>query len=183
MQTPEQFRKRQRPGIAPEVFGQAKLITEDVRKRGFAAVAGYSLKLDGIKVTDQNLKASRMDIRSAAKQLTQGQRRAINKAFERVGLVQSEIAKAALAETRVRVNDGVVLLRPRPMARVGIYVPGGVASLPSSLLMAGVTARAAGVKDLFVCTPPQKTGISAAILILRPGWASQTCTASEVRRR
>lgn len=88
----------------------------------------------------------------------------MDEAFERVGLVQSEIAKTALAETRVRVNGGFVLFRPRPMARVGIYVPGGVAPLPSSLLMAGVTARAAGVKDMFVCTPPQETGISPAIL-------------------
>jgi histidinol dehydrogenase len=83
-----------------------------------------------------------------------------------VGLVQSEIAKTALAETRVRVKDGFVLFRPRPVRRVGIYVPGGIAPLPSSLLMAGVTARVARVYELLVCTPPQKSGISAAILYI-----------------
>ncbi len=164
--TPQEFRKRQRPGIPPEVFDRAKLITEDVRTRGFAAVAGYSSKVDGIRVTKQDVKASQADIRSAGERLTPEQLRAMDEAFGRVGQVQSEIAKTALAETRVRVNDGFVLFRPRPMARVGIYVPGGVAPLPSSLLMAGVTARAAGVKDLLVCTPPQETGVSPAILYL-----------------
>ncbi len=57
------------------------------------------------------------------------------------------------------------MLKPNPIARVGIYVPGGRAPLPSSLMMAGVTARAAGVKEIIVCTPPQKEGsISPAIL-------------------
>jgi len=161
--TPEQFRKRPRPGIPKAVFAQARLIVEDVRSRGFAAVADYSRQLDGISVTERNLKLSRADIRSARKKLAPKQIRAMDEALERVGLVQSEIAKTALAETRVRVKDGFVLFRPRPVCRVGIYVPGGLAPLPSSLLMAGVTARAAGVKDLLVCTPPQKSGISAAI--------------------
>jgi histidinol dehydrogenase len=164
--TPAEFRKRQRPGIPPAVFGQAKRITDSVRKRGFAAVADYSLKLDGIRVTEADVKASPTDLRSAARQLTPRQRRAIDEAFKRVGLVQSEIAKTALAETRVRVNDGFVLYRPRPVTRAGIYVPGGVAPLPSSLLMAGVTARTAGVKSLFVCTPPQEKGIPAAMLYI-----------------
>ncbi|NYZ73876.1 histidinol dehydrogenase [Candidatus Micrarchaeota archaeon] len=162
--TPEQFRKRPRPGIPKAVFAQTRLIVEDVRSRGFAAVADYSRQLDGIEVTERNLKLSRADIRSARKKLAPKQIRAMDEALERVGLVQSEIAKTALAETRVRVNDGFVLFRPRPVTRAGIYVPGGVAPLPSSLLMAGVTARAAGVKDLLVCTPPQEAGISPAIL-------------------
>lgn len=162
--TPEQFRKKPRPGIPKAVFAQARLIVEDVRSRGFAAVADYSRKLDGIGVTERNLKVSGADIRSARKKLAPKQVRTIDEALERVRLVQSEIAKTALAETRVRMKDGFVLLRPRPMRRVGIYVPGGLAPLPSSLLMAGVTARAAGVKELLVCTPPQKTGISPAIL-------------------
>ncbi|MCX6773980.1 MAG: histidinol dehydrogenase [Candidatus Micrarchaeota archaeon] len=164
IKTPEQFRKRQRPGIPKEVFDKAKLIAEDVRIRGFSAVAEYSRKIDDIRITEKNLKASQMDIESAHKKLALNQRRAIDEAFERVKLVQSEIAKIALLETRVRMNDGFILFRPRPMSRIGIYVPGGIAPLPSSLLMAGVTARAAGVKDIVVCTPPRKTGISAAIL-------------------
>ena len=65
--TPGQFRKRTRPGIPKEVFERAKHITEDVRKGGFAAVADYSLKLDGILVTEQNLKASQKDIMNASR--------------------------------------------------------------------------------------------------------------------
>jgi histidinol dehydrogenase len=164
IQTPGQFRKRKRPGIPKGVLEQAKLIVEDVRAHGFAALAEYSRKLDDIRVTEQDLQANKAEIQSASERLTLNQRDAIDEAFERVKLVQSKIAETALLEIRVRVNDGFVLFRPRPMERVGIYVPGGIAPLPSSLLMAGVTARAAGVKSLFACTPPQETGISAAIL-------------------
>ena len=53
----------------------------------------------------------------------------------------------------------------RPMERIGIYVPGGKASYPSTVLMAAIPARVAGVKEIIITTPPQPMGISPAILV------------------
>ena len=53
----------------------------------------------------------------------------------------------------------------RPLERVGIYVPGGKASYPSTVLMAAIPAKAAGVQEILMVTPPQKGGISPAVLV------------------
>jgi histidinol dehydrogenase len=53
----------------------------------------------------------------------------------------------------------------RPLDRVGIYVPGGKASYPSTALMAAIPAKAAGVKEVVMVTPPQREGISPAVLV------------------
>ena len=53
-----------------------------------------------------------------------------------------------------------------PIERVGIYVPGGTASYPSSLIMTACLARAAGVKEIIICTPPNENGINKSILYI-----------------
>ena len=53
----------------------------------------------------------------------------------------------------------------RPLERVGIYVPGGKASYPSTVLMAAIPAKVAGVQEILMVTPPQKEGISPAVLV------------------
>lgn len=161
---PEQFKKKKRAGIPQKVLERAGKIVEDVEKNGFKAVSEYTRRFDGFELTDKNLKIEGKEIENAADKLTDLQKKAIDEAFGRVEKVQKAIAKNVLVEEKVPVGDGFVLLKPKPIGRVGIYVPGGVAPLPSSLLMAGVTARAAGVKEIIVCTPPQQDGISAAIL-------------------
>ncbi|MBI5227557.1 histidinol dehydrogenase [Candidatus Micrarchaeota archaeon] len=161
-----QFEKKKRSGIPNEVFQRVAVILENVRKNGFDAVAKYTRKFDGFDLTglETDIMISDQEMADAAKKLSDKQKQAIDTAFSRVELAQRAIAKKALLQTRVRVGNGYVLLRPRAIEKVGIYVPGGRASLPSSLMMAGVTAKAAGVKDIIVCTPPQKEGISPAIL-------------------
>jgi histidinol dehydrogenase len=160
----EQFKKKKRAGIPEPVLERAKGIVEDVEKRGFSAVSEYTRRFDNYELTNEKLKVRKSDIDEAADKLTDLQRKAIDEAYERVGKVQNEIADSALEKTEIKVGQGYVSLEPRPIERVGIYVPGGIAPLPSSLLMAGLAARAAGVKDIVVCTPPQKNGISPAIL-------------------
>ena len=53
----------------------------------------------------------------------------------------------------------------KPLERVGIYIPGGKASYPSTVLMAAIPAKVAGVQEIIITTPPHKEGISPAVLV------------------
>lgn len=160
----EQFKKKQRAGIEKQVFERVEEVMEDIEKKGFEAVQEYSKMFDRFDLGKENIKISEQEIEKSPESLSAKEKEAIDTAFERVEKVQKAIAKNALAETREDVGKGYVLFKPRAIERVGIYVPGGVAPLPSSLLMAGVTAKAAGVKEIIICTPPQKDRVSPAIL-------------------
>lgn len=67
------------------------------------------------------------------------------------------------AATRAEPEPGIVVeRRPHPLGRVGVYAPGGKASYPSSVLMGAIPARVAGVREVIVCSPPDKTGAPPA---------------------
>jgi histidinol dehydrogenase len=159
---PDEFRKKERAGIPDEIFSKAGEILSSIRDGGFDALVKCSSKFDGFNLNQENLMVDPEEIKTAKDKLTREQKEAIDEAFNRVLPAQNEIA-ASQKEVRLNIGGGLVCLRSRPIERAGIYVPGGLASLPSSLLMAGVAARAAGVAELVVCTPPQ-TQISPAIL-------------------
>ncbi len=130
---------------------------EDVRLRGFAAVADYSRRLDGFALSPGNARASRREIEDAEKLLLPAQRNAM---LEMKGRIEefARAQKASMGEVCLEGNDGKTTLRFVPVERAGIYVPAGRAPLFSSLFMAAVPAAVAGVEELVVCTPPQKDG-------------------------
>jgi histidinol dehydrogenase len=161
---PGEFTKRKRAGMQTEIFSRAEAIMDDVAKRGMDALCEYSRKFDGFELDSGNILVSQEEIESAESLLDETQKRAIDEAFGRIYFVQEKIAKDALMECACKIGRCSVVLKPRAIGRVGIYVPGGVAPLPSSLLMAAIPARAAGVGEIIVCTPPRKEGISPAIL-------------------
>ena len=132
-------------------------IVEDVRLRGFAAVADYSRRLDGFALSPGNARASRREIEDAEKLLLPAQRNAM---LEMKGRIEefARAQKASMGEVCLEGNDGKTTLRFVPVERAGIYVPAGRAPLFSSLFMAAVPAAVAGVEELVVCTPPQKDG-------------------------
>lgn len=158
-----EFRMQKRLSTPSEILLRTGEIVDLVGKQGFSGVRALTQKYDGIEVNETNIFITT----DTTATLTLLEKKAIDIAFDRVKLVQEAIAKDASKETQLRVGDGYVNFRPRPIKRVGIYVPGGRTSLPSSLLMAGVTAQAAGVKEFIVCTPPQKDGtINPAIIYI-----------------
>lgn len=161
---PEEFRKKDRAGIPDDVYRKAEAIVNGVRDNGLDALKEYSLKFDSFDLNEGNIRVGKEEIKAAAQKLSKEQKETIDEASNRVYFVQKAVA-ALQKELKLSIGGGLVSLRSRPIERVGIYVPGGVAPLPSSLLMAGVTARAAGVKELVVCTPPQ-VPVSPAILYI-----------------
>src|SRR2546422_96770 len=71
------------------------------------------------------------------------------------GALAAQLPQAVVTETEPGVLVG---RRPDPLARVGVYAPGGRACYPSSVLMAAIPARVAGVKEILLCSPPDATG-------------------------
>jgi len=140
-----------------EAFPRIAGIVADVRARGDAALLDWSAELDGerpasLRVPAEELEASRLDDRSLRAV------RALADAVERVHAAQRP------ADTAVSPIPGVVVERRfRPLDSVGIYVPGGRAPLASSLVMAAVPARVAGVRRIAVVAPrPQPAVLATA---------------------
>lgn len=140
----------------PDIEARAAVepILAAVRTRGDEAVREYTRRLDGVSLV--SLEARREDRRDALRGLSAERRRALETA--RANLERFHRAQLR-TESSVEVRAGVTVWREfRPLERVGIYVPGGRADYPSSVLMAGVPARLAGCPEIVVCAPPGADG-------------------------
>jgi len=142
-----------------EVFGEelspegvvAKIIAE-VRDKGDAALLDFSRRIDGVEL--KTLKVSRKEIEVARKKVDKGLLSALELAADRVQSFHLAQKRRSLKGFMER-GLGQVL---RPLERVGIYVPGGTACYPSTVLMTAIPARVAGVKEIILVTPPRSGG-------------------------
>ncbi|HLT89207.1 MAG TPA: histidinol dehydrogenase [Sphingobacterium sp.] len=129
-------------------------IIDDVRQRGDQSLREFALKFD--KVALERLYLEKEDIEALATTITRDQQRALEIAFQNIHKFHSSQLRR---ERVVETMPGVECWREvRPIEKVGLYIPGGSAVLPSTLLMLGVPARIAGCKEIVVCSPPQQTG-------------------------
>lgn len=129
-------------------------IISDVCKRGDDSLKEFALKFD--KVALERLYLEKEDIAALASTITRDQQRALEIAFQNIHKFHSSQLRR---ERVVETMPGVECWREvRPIEKVGLYIPGGSAVLPSTLLMLGVPARIAGCKEIVVCSPPQQTG-------------------------
>jgi len=146
-----------------------------VRQRGFDAVAEYSRKFDGFGLTRSNTAVTPQEFREARALVSIAERRAIIEMKRRIeGFAKFQ--RAAIKDIMRKTREGTTALVFKPVERIGVYVPGGRAPLFSSLVMAAVPARCAGVKDIVVCTPPQKDGkVNPFVLV-----AAEACGVNKV---
>ena len=128
------------------------MIVEEVRYKGDAALKAYSLKISG--VTLESVEVQRGEMSAACNRIAPELLSAIKTAAERVKNFHKKQFEAYMAGVR-QMSPGTV---SRVLERVGLYVPGGTASYPSSVIMTAIPAKAAGVKEVIVCTPPGKDG-------------------------
>ncbi|THH32883.1 hypothetical protein EUX98_g1282 [Antrodiella citrinella] len=137
-----------------EMIAKVKPIVDDVRKRGDAALLELTAKFDKAKLTTT---VEFPPFVPESMQLEPAIREAIDVAY-------ANVRKFHAAQTQdstlvVETMPGVVCSRfARPIARVGLYVPGGTAILPSTALMLGVPAQVAGCKEIVLATPPRPDG-------------------------
>ena len=143
------------------VAADARAIVESVRARGDAALfdvarAYDDVRLDRLEVPSQLLDAATANLPTAV-------RSALMRAIRNVRCAHEAWRPRAV---RVEVEPGVVLeRRPEPLARVGVYAPGGRAVYPSSVIMGVVPARVAGVDEVILCSPPDRSGAPPTLVL------------------
>jgi histidinol dehydrogenase len=136
-------------------------IVAQVRARGDAAVRELTARFDQVNLTA--LEVPRPRWRVALGRLEPRVRAALERAARNIDRAHRAWAPRS---TTVETEPGVILeRRPVPLRRVGVYAPGGRAVYPSSVLMGVVPAKAAGVPEVVVCSPPGKDGLPAAMIL------------------
>jgi len=142
---------RRAAGIPAEAFAVAAPIVEAVRLRGEAALREYAERFADV-ATGGPLFLERATLDRALAAIPATDRARLERVAERIG-VFAEAQKRALAAVTVSVPGGAAGHWIAPVARAGCYAPGGRYPLPSSVLMTAVTARVAGVKEIWVANP------------------------------
>jgi histidinol dehydrogenase len=130
-------------------------IIADVRRRGDAAVLDYTARFDGLQATSmQALEIGAAELQAALSAITPAQRSALEAAAARIRSYHERQLEACGRGFSYRDAEGTLLgQKVTPLDRVGIYVPGGKAAYPSSLLMNAVPAKVAGVGEIVMVVP------------------------------
>ncbi|WP_396441925.1 histidinol dehydrogenase [Limnohabitans sp.] len=130
-------------------------ILADVQQRGDAAVLEYTQRFDGLQAADvKALEITQAELKAALDSLPAVQRDALQAAAARVRQYHEAQKKASGESWSYRDEDGTLLgQKVTPLDRVGIYVPGGKAAYPSSVLMNAIPAHVAGVQEIIMVVP------------------------------
>ncbi|MBD3392508.1 MAG: histidinol dehydrogenase [Chitinivibrionales bacterium] len=121
-----------------------------VAKRGDAALFSYTRQFEERALSARSVRVSPAHIRARAEKASPALKNTIRRAATRIRAYHARQKKAGFT---MRTAEGVLSLRVVPLARAGVYVPGGYTAYPSSVLMNVVPAQVAGVKEIAVVTP------------------------------
>jgi histidinol dehydrogenase len=139
-------------------------ILADVKQRGDAAVLEYTARFDGLQADSMAaLELTQAELKAAFESLPAAQKTALQDAAARVRSYHEAQKKASGESWQYRDADGSLLgQKVTPLDRVGIYVPGGKAAYPSSVLMNAIPAHVAGVGEIIMVVPTPAKDRSAA---------------------
>ncbi len=136
---------------AGNVDGIVTEILLNVKKRGDAALLEYTARFDNFTTTSERLKVSEDEIEEAFNAIESDVKKALTIAAERIRTFHEKQLEESWASED---EEGIILGQlVRPLEKVGIYVPGGKAAYPSSVLMNAIPARVAGVKQVIMVVP------------------------------
>jgi histidinol dehydrogenase len=143
-------------------------IVSDVRQRGDAALRALALEFDGVRL--ESLEVPRAAWQRALDTIDPALRQAMERSAANIDRAhRAFLPSAQETETEAGV---VVGRRPDPLARIGVYAPGGRAAYPSSVLMGAVPARVAGVREVVLCSPPSASGMPSDVVLAAAALAS-----------
>ena len=143
------------PDSYPEQEAVVSVILADVRENGDKAVFNYTKKFDGADISAENFIVTEEEEKEAYEKVDPALIDVIRKAISRIRTFHEKERQKSWFMT----EEGMVLgLKVTPLSRVAVYVPGGKAAYPSSVLMNVIPAQVAGVPDIVMCTPPGKDG-------------------------
>ena len=131
---------------------QLNEIFSEIAKRGNTAVAEFTEKFDGVKLTPEQFRVSKEELQKAHKEADADLMASIRQAIKNVRKYQEEIF---IANKKANQHPGI---KYTPIKRVGICVPGASAPLPSTVIMCAVPVQVAGVKEIVVVSPPRYKG-------------------------
>ena len=147
---------------AADVDATVANIIADVRRRGDAALIDYTAQFDGLQLDAEALLITGEEIREAVAACSGDDRAALRLAAERIGDFHERQRPGNLDFTD---TEGVVLgARWTPLDAVGLYVPGGTAAYPSSVLMNAIPARVAGVDRIAMAVPTPQGALNPLVL-------------------
>ncbi|MBR4277915.1 MAG: histidinol dehydrogenase, partial [Lachnospiraceae bacterium] len=132
-------------------------IINNVRNNKNKALFEYTEKFDGFKLTEENILVTRQEIEEAYKALDPELIDVLKEAAENIRDFHVKQLRNSWFDAK---EDGTILgMKITAIDRAGVYVPGGKAAYPSSVLMNVIPAKVAGVRDIIMTTPPGKTGV------------------------
>lgn len=154
------IRQQTEKTVDPQVEARVADIIKNVRANGDTALKEYGEKFDGVSLDE--LKVTDEQIEKAFNQVAPDVVKALEKAARNI----RSFHKLEVGESfEDSPSDGVIRgTKVTPLSAVGIYVPGGTAAYPSSVLMNAIPAKIAGVENIIMVTPPQKDGLNQAVL-------------------
>ncbi|MDP6462723.1 MAG: histidinol dehydrogenase [SAR324 cluster bacterium] len=148
------------PPLTEDISSTVSGILEQVRKNGDTALRELTLRFDGVKLDSIRVKPE--DLQSALESLDPKLRLILEKAAENIRSFHQRQKTESQLEFS---NDGTMLgWKVTPLDSVGIYVPGGRAVYPSTLLMNVIPAQVAGVSRIALVSPPNETGLPATLV-------------------
>lgn len=144
------------PNNYPEYEGTVNEIIEAVREKGDEALFSYTEKFDHCVLSPDTVQVTREEIEEAYTKLDAEFIRVMRQSAENIRVYHEKQLRTSWFDYK---PDGTILgQKITPISRAGVYVPGGKAAYPSSVLMNVVPAKVAGVPEILMCTPPGKDG-------------------------
>ncbi len=147
--------------VDAELMTRVAAIIDGVRRRGDHALVEYTARFDGVRLQPSELRVTEEVLHRSAEQVDPRVLEAIREAIRNVRTFHQRQVEASW---EIIPADGIRLgQRIRPIERAGLYVPGGTAAYPSSVVMNVVPAQVAGVERLVVTTPPRTLAENPAV--------------------
>ena len=147
-------------------------VIDDIRENGDAALLKYTEKFDDVKLTPDQLRVSEQEIEDAIKSIDPELLTIMKEAASNIRRFHEEQKEHGFM---MDVGNGAKIgVRVRPISIAGVYVPGGTAPLPSTVLMDVIPASVAGVERIVFATPPRKDGTIAPVILAAASIAGAT---------
>ena len=138
-------------------------IIEDVRQQGDQALLAYTEQFDGVKLQAENLLVTPQEYKAAQDQVDARWKDMLHRSAGRIRAYHEQQKKQSWMDVQPGSILGQII---RPLERVGVYVPGGQANYPSSVLMNVIPAQVAGVEEIVMISPPRPDGTLAPQTLL-----------------
>ena len=144
------------PSSYPEYEGRVAAILSDVREKHDEAIFDYTKRFDGFELSAENIQVTEEEIAAAYEEIDPKVLEIIRRSLVNIRNYHAMQKRNSWFDAK---PDGTILgQKITPLHRVGVYVPGGKAAYPSSVLMNVVPAKVAGVDEIIMVTPPGKDG-------------------------